>query len=42
MENLTLLWESTGIYNLESGQAIMMAVGFLLIFLAIKKGFEPL
>jgi oxaloacetate decarboxylase beta subunit len=42
MENLTLLWESTGIYNLESGQAIMTAVGFLLIFLAIKKGFEPL
>ncbi len=42
MENLTLLWESTGIYNLESGQAIMTAVGLLLIFLAIKKGFEPL
>jgi oxaloacetate decarboxylase beta subunit len=42
MENLTLLWESTGIYNFEGPQLVMMAVGFLLLFLAIKKGFEPL
>lgn len=42
MENLKLLWESTGIYNFTGPQAIMMAVGFLLLFLAIKKGFEPL
>ncbi|PPD35697.1 MAG: glutaconyl-CoA decarboxylase subunit beta [Methylomonas sp.] len=42
MENLTLLWESTGLYNFTGPQAIMMAVGFLLLFLAIKKGFEPL
>ncbi|WP_349431757.1 sodium ion-translocating decarboxylase subunit beta [Methylomarinum sp. Ch1-1] len=42
MENLTLLWESTGLYNFSGSQAIMMAVGFLLLFLAIKKGFEPL
>ncbi|OAI13637.1 glutaconyl-CoA decarboxylase subunit beta [Methylomonas lenta] len=42
MENLTLLWESTGLYNITGPQAIMMAVGFLLLFLAIKKGFEPL
>ncbi len=42
MENLTSLWHSTGIYNFTGGQAFMMLVGFLLLFLAIKKGFEPL
>ncbi|WP_341327469.1 sodium ion-translocating decarboxylase subunit beta [Methylotuvimicrobium sp. KM2] len=42
MEKLNLLWQSTGIYNIETGQAFMMMVGFLLLFLAIKKGFEPL
>ena len=42
MENLTLLWESTGLYNVTGPQVTMMSVGFLLLFLAIKKGFEPL
>ncbi|MDP2903919.1 MAG: sodium ion-translocating decarboxylase subunit beta [Methylovulum sp.] len=42
MENLISLWQSTGIYNFTGGQAFMMLVGFLLLFLAIKKGFEPL
>ena len=42
MENLTRLWHSTGIYNFEGPQVVMMLVGFLLLFLAIKKGFEPL
>lgn len=42
MENLNLLWQSTGIYNIQTGQAFMMMIGFLLLFLAIKKGFEPL
>ncbi len=42
MENLTSLWHSTGIYNFTGGQAFMMLIGFLLLFLAIKKGFEPL
>ena len=42
MENLTRLWQSTGIYNFEGPQLIMMLVGFLLLFLAIQKGFEPL
>jgi carboxybiotin decarboxylase len=42
MENLLSLWHSTGIYNFTGGQAFMMLVGFLLLFLAIKKGFEPL
>jgi len=42
MENLRLLWESTGLYNFTGPQVIMMAVGFVLLYLAIKKGFEPL
>lgn len=42
MDNLISLWHSTGIYNFTAGQAFMMLVGFLLLFLAIKKGFEPL
>lgn len=36
------LWNSTGLSNFHAGQAVMMAVGFLLVFLAIRKGFEPL
>lgn len=42
MENLIALWESTGLYNFTGPQVFMMLVGFLLLFLAIKKGFEPL
>lgn len=42
MENFQLLWESTGIYNFSGPQVFMMMVGFLLLYLAIKKGFEPL
>lgn len=42
MENLNLLWQSTGLYNFQMGQVVMMLVGFLLLFLAIKKDFEPL
>ena len=42
MENLILLWQSTGLYNISSGQVIMMLVGFILLYLAIKKDFEPL
>jgi sodium ion-translocating decarboxylase beta subunit len=42
MENIRLLWESTGLYNFTGPQAIMMVVGFVLLFLAIKKDFEPL
>ena len=39
---LIKLWESTGLYNFTIGQFIMIMVGCLLIYLAIKKGFEPL
>lgn len=41
-DGLIKLWESTGLYNIELGQILMIAIGCLLIYLAIKKGFEPL
>ena len=42
MEELLKLWQSMGIANLGWGQALMMAVGGGLIYLAIAKKFEPL
>ena len=39
---LQALWHSMGIPNLEWGQLLMVIVGGLLIFLAIRKRFEPL
>ncbi|ENM3738137.1 sodium ion-translocating decarboxylase subunit beta [Vibrio cholerae] len=42
MDGLITLWQETGIANFELGQIIMILVGCLLLFLAIRKGFEPL
>ena len=43
MENgFQALWHSMGIANLEWGQMLMILIGAGLIFLAIRKGFEPL
>ena len=42
MESLLKLWTSTGIYNMQSGQMIMIGICLVLLFLAIRKGFEPL
>ena len=42
MENLISLWTTSGLAQIELGQIAMMAVGLLLLFLAINKGFEPL
>ncbi|ARU89212.1 sodium ion-translocating decarboxylase subunit beta [Pseudomonas sp. M30-35] len=42
MEKLLKLWQSTGLYHLEPGQALMIVICLVLIYLAIKKGFEPL
>ena len=42
MEKLLKLWHSTGLYHLEPGQALMIVVCLGLVYLAIKKGFEPL
>lgn len=42
METLLGLWQSTGIFHMASGQMIMIGICLLLLFLAIRKGFEPL
>ncbi len=41
-ESFGKLWQSTGLYNFELGQVIMIGVGLILLYLAIKKDFEPL
>jgi len=42
MDVLDALWQSMGIANMDWGQLLMMSIGGLLIFLAIRKNFEPL
>jgi oxaloacetate decarboxylase beta subunit len=42
MESLLRLYRDTGFYQLEAGQAVMVVVGLVLIYLAIRRGFEPL
>ncbi|AZM96536.1 sodium ion-translocating decarboxylase subunit beta [Vreelandella venusta] len=42
MDKLITLWEGSGLYNLELGQAVMVLVGLGLLYLAIYKKFEPL
>jgi carboxybiotin decarboxylase len=42
MDNLLTLWRSSGLVQMEPGQGVMILVGLLLLFLAIRKGFEPL
>ena len=42
MQNLNQLLQDSGIYQIGAGQFFMLLVGLLLIYLAIKKQFEPL
>ena len=42
MEALLNLWQATGLANFVLPQLIMIAVGFVLLYLAIARGFEPL
>lgn len=42
MDKLLKLWHSTGLYHIEPGQLLMIVVCLGLIYLAIRKGFEPL
>ncbi|WP_432697689.1 sodium ion-translocating decarboxylase subunit beta [Marinobacterium sp. YM272] len=42
MDKLLDLWVASGIYNIGPGQALMMVIGLGLLFLAIRKNFEPL
>ncbi|MCL5042493.1 MAG: sodium ion-translocating decarboxylase subunit beta [Gammaproteobacteria bacterium] len=42
MDKLLQLWQTTGLYHMQFGQVIMIAICLGLIYLAIRKGFEPL
>jgi oxaloacetate decarboxylase beta subunit len=42
LQSLQSFWVSTGIVNFTIGQAIMIIVGVVLIYLGISKQFEPL
>ena len=42
MDKILNLWTGSGLYNMSGGQTVMIAVCLLLLFLAIRKGFEPL
>lgn len=42
MDMLATLWEGSGLYNLTLGQAVMLVVGLVLLYLAIARKFEPL
>ena len=42
MDQLSLVWTNTGLYQMSWGQGLMLLVGILLIYLAIVKKFEPL
>jgi carboxybiotin decarboxylase len=42
LDSLYTIWMSTGLANFTIGQIAMILVGLVLIWLGIKKGFEPL
>jgi oxaloacetate decarboxylase beta subunit len=42
MEQINTLWLSSGLYQLDLLQGIMLIIGLLLLYLAIHKKFEPL
>ncbi len=42
MEKLLSLWYDSGVYQIVPGQVVMIVIGLLLLYLAIKRGFEPL
>ena len=42
MDGLLILWQDTGLANFQWQQLVMIAVGCLLLYLAIVRQFEPL
>jgi oxaloacetate decarboxylase beta subunit len=42
MENLLNLWTGSGLYNITAGQFAMIVICLCLLYMAIKKKFEPL
>lgn len=41
-ETLMQLWQTTGLAQITPGEALMIGVGLLLIYLAVARGMEPL
>jgi len=42
MDSLLKLYRDSGIYQMQANQGLMILIGLLLIYLAIRRGFEPL
>lgn len=42
MGKLIQLWYGTGFHQMSVGQVVMIAIGLLLLYLAIRRNFEPL
>ena len=42
MDKVLNLWYGSGLYNMTTGEFAMIVVGFVLLYLAIRKQFEPL
>ena len=42
MSNFLGLWQDSGLYQVQGNQLAMMVICLMLLFLAIRKGFEPL
>ena len=42
MDTFLNLWQDSGLYQITGGQFTMILVGFALLFLAVRKSFEPL
>lgn len=42
LDSLISLWHSTGMYNFTWPNAIMLVICFVVLYLGIRKGFEPL
>ncbi|NMT65351.1 sodium ion-translocating decarboxylase subunit beta [Marinobacter orientalis] len=42
MDKLMTLWTGSGLFNIEPGQVVMILIGLGLLYLAVRKKFEPL
>jgi sodium ion-translocating decarboxylase beta subunit len=42
LELIAEIWQGSGLYQLTPGQAVMIGIGLLLLYLAIVRKFEPL
>jgi sodium ion-translocating decarboxylase beta subunit len=42
VDNIANLWAASGLAQISAGQCLMILIGFLLLYLAIVKNFEPL